>query len=117
MMDKAKLDQYGFIDREWATAHVPGFVEMDPCCQQLELLFPNVPHRCADLVGMVANIHSLPNTPVEWGNPPAAALVPIVALPFLHGGNSKPNVPVDEPTILPMLLAGLMLLAAVRRLL
>jgi hypothetical protein len=41
-----KLDQHGFMTHSWASSNIDGFDDLDPCCQQLHILFPDVPHDC-----------------------------------------------------------------------
>ena len=45
-----KYDKHGFLTAEWAAENIGGFSEMDPCCQQLQILFPDIPHRCSDII-------------------------------------------------------------------
>ena len=53
-----KYDQHGFLTQEWATVNINGFTELDPCCQTLLTLFPDMPHRCSDIIKPVE--HSIP---------------------------------------------------------
>jgi len=41
-----RLDEHGFMTREWAEANVPGFSELGSCCQQEVLLFPEIQVPC-----------------------------------------------------------------------
>jgi hypothetical protein len=108
-----KLDQQGFITAEWASMNIDGFDDLDPCCQQLVLLFPDVPVDCAS-TGLQGA--SKPPTPafildpsqVTMGIPPALALLPAGILLAGGGGDSgsPPPVSVPEPG------AGMLLLLA-----
>jgi hypothetical protein len=41
-----QFDTSGFYTREWASMNIAGFDDLDPCCQQLTLLFPSIGNPC-----------------------------------------------------------------------
>jgi hypothetical protein len=45
-----KYDEFGFLNQEWASTNIEGFDDLGSCCQQLLVLFPDIPHRCSDII-------------------------------------------------------------------
>ena len=91
-----KYDEHGFYTYEWAEANVPGFSELDPCCQQQVLLFPEMPVVCLPVVRYTPPIPSFDAPPEgqlwaglvvapEYGALPQAVPAPAGGLLLLLG--------------------------------
>lgn len=118
-------DNYGFIELSWAEVNIDGFSGMDPCCQQLTLLFPDVPHRCSDLVPQFIPMNVDPPMLTTTGEEHYYPLIPILSTPFIGGGTdgggngngNVPEIPVNAPTALPILIVGLVMVLIIKKLL
>lgn len=111
-----KFDNHGFMTREWASATVPGFDGLDPCCQQLITLFPNVPHQCS-LVPSVAGFEpqvSLDVPTFVVSKLPKTAGGALGTGVLVGGGHSSKPASVPEPAT-GLLLAGALLAVMIAR--
>ena len=108
-MAMLKYDEFGFLNKEWASSNIQGFDELGSCCQQLLILFPDVPHNCADVIKEEPTplpMFDLPDGTETYGGgggvsgygPAAGAMVVGgLLLPDDGGSSYKPPVSVDEP--------------------
>jgi hypothetical protein len=116
----SKFDEHGFISYSWAIENLSGFAELDPCCQMLEMLFPDVPHDCA-ATGLRDAVSPVPLHPTDPAIVTAGAstlhpgaLVPLVGIFAPTGSKNSGSVQVTEPATGFMLFAALVLAVGMR---
>lgn len=115
-----KYDDFGFLNHDWAEANVEGFTDLGSCCQQLLVLFPEIPHRCADIVKedplpVPAFVFQEGKTHYAAGGiaggAAGGAALATVLLPGGGGAGYKPPASVDEPPV--AALVAVLLVAAI----
>jgi hypothetical protein len=101
-----KYDINGFYTYEWASSNIEGFNELDPCCQQLVMLFPEKSVDCA-AVGLDSPSKPIPMFNIDpalstYAAPssnfhPGALLIPAGLLVPTGNKKAKDTITVDAP--------------------